>query len=380
MKQTIQVGTTLLLIASAIVLFVLALQKLAALAILITIAIIITTGIDPLVHRIEAFTFRNRRLPRALATFLVLLLGILIILGILSFLITTAVSQAINFAHNEKLQNELFNWVVNLSSRHTFIPKPDVIFAKLHEQSGRIVQYLWSTTVAIFGILGSAVSVVTVFILSFFFSTYKDGITYTIMQLVPPAYQQRTREIAHHAAEKMGGWLRGQLTLALMITSFIAVGMSILGYPSYAILVGIIGGIGELIPMVGPYMAFFPAIAIVLLTGGALWQIIAVVAFFILLSQFENYVLAPKIMEKNVGLHPVSTILALLTGGSLLGLVGALLAIPLAAGLRIIMLEAVFPAIQHKSTQTIQDERPEAVDTERQISSPSRKQKRRHSK
>jgi predicted PurR-regulated permease PerM len=203
---------------------------------------------------------------------------------------------------------------------------------------------------ALFSIIGGVFSAVMVFILTFFFTTFQDGITHNLMQLVPTAYQARTREVAHHAAQKMGGWLRGQITLALIITTLITAGM-MFPAPHYAILLGIIAGVGELIPMVGPYLAFLPAILIVLLLGGHSGHIVYVAVFFILITMTENYILAPKIMQKNVGLHPVSTVLAMFTGGSLLGIVGALLAIPLTAAGRVIMLEAIFPAIHGITTE-----------------------------
>ena len=191
-----------------------------------------------------------------------------------------------------------------------------------------------------------------------FFTVYKDGISYTFAQFIPPKYQGEVLRVLHLAALKMGGWLRGQLTLAVAISSLTIIGMTFIIGP-YAALIGIVAGLGELIPMVGGYLGLIPALIILLVASPVIWpKIIVTVVFFILMMQLENYYLGPKIMQRHAELPPVTTVLALLTGGALLGIVGALLAIPLVAGGRVIMLEAVFPAIQGKSRAEIDHGRP----------------------
>lgn len=375
MTEKLKLGTLLALIILGLVLFVLALARLFGLVVLILIAIVLTTGIDPLVSRLQ------RRLARPLATFLVMLLGLLIIGGAITFLVDTAVNQALNFYHNTKLQGDIYHfWAEHLSKRFPFIPRPEAVIRGMSTQSGQIGGYLWSTTQALFGVLGTLFSFITVFILTFFFTTFRQGITHNFSQLIPPPYQPRAREVSHLVALKMGGWLRGQLTLAGIITSAVGIFMALIGFPGYAILLGIMGGVGELIPLVGPYLAFLPALLVVLTLGGQTWQIVAVIVFFIILSQMENYVLAPRIMASRVGLHPISIILAVITGGSLLGILGALLAIPLTAGGRVIMLEVVFPAIQHKTPQEIASGQPDAAELEQEEakdeSSPGRSDER----
>ncbi|MHB0939982.1 MAG: AI-2E family transporter [Armatimonadota bacterium] len=357
MKQWIKTGTLIALIVIGLVLALLLANRLLPLLLLVLIAVVLTTGIDPVVGWLQRLKFRRYRMPRVLAILLVLLFGVLVILGIVAFLVFTAVSEAIYFAQNTwpALQGRLLNWAQGLADRYAFIPEMDVLYDRLRAQTGRIAGYLWSTTQAVFGVIGGILSTVTVLILTVFFSNYKDGITRTFALLIPPRYQDRALEVSHLAGRKMGGWLRGQLLLAIIVTVLIMGAMWLLGVP-YAALIGIIGGIGELVPMVGPYVAAIPAIIIVLTIGAPLWQIIAVIAFFLILSQVENYVLTPKIMQREVELPAVTTIIALLIGGSLLGLVGALLAVPIAAAGRIVFLEAIFPAIQGKPREEVEKE------------------------
>jgi predicted PurR-regulated permease PerM len=342
----VKAGTILLFIALGIALTLWLLDRLLTLALLILIAIVLTTGIDPLVEWVHT---RIPKLPRGLIILAVLLFGVLVVLGIITFIGFIAVREAIDFVQNTwpVWREDLLAWARGLADRYAFIPDPDTIYERLQGQGGRIASYAWATTSAVFGAVGAVFSAVTVLILTFFFTHFKDGITRTFARLIPPQYRERTLEVSHRAAVKMGGWLRGQLLLALIMTVIILIGMWLLGVP-YAALIAIIGGIGELVPMIGAYVAAIPAVLIVLALGAPLWQVIAVILFFLILSQVENYVFSPKIMEHEVSLSPVTTILALLIGGSLLGIVGALLAIPITAAGRVVMLEVVFPAIERR--------------------------------
>ena len=355
MRQQVQTGAVITLIVAGMVLAVLLLIKLAPIILIVLIAIVITNGIAPIVLRLQEVTAHWWRMPRAVATLLIMLAILLVFATIIASVAVTAVSEATTFTNDTwpKVQNNLLHWISGLSHRFPIIPPPDVLINRISSQSDRIVHYLWSTTLAVFGILGGLFLLITAFFMTFFFTIAREGITYTLRQFIPPQYQPRVMEVSRLASEKMGGWLRGQVTLALIIAASIMLGMAVLQVP-YAALLGLIGGMGELIPMVGPYLAFIPAILVTVSLGGPLWQIIAVPVFFFALAQIEAYVLVPTIMKRHVQLNPVTTLLALLTGGTLLGLVGALLAVPLAAAGRVILLEAVFPAIQRKSRAEIE--------------------------
>lgn len=350
MKSHIQTGVILMLILLGSILAAIMLVKLSGIVLLVLIAIVLATGIDPAVNRLQHWQLRGRHLPRGVATLLVMLCGLLVILGVVAFLVVTVTQEAIIFADKTwpQMQGHFLHWLAHLSNRYPFIPNPDAFYQRLRAQSSAGVGYLWSTTKLVFGFLGGLFSLVIIFMLTLFFTIYKHGIVQMMLQFIPPRHQVRTQEVAHLIETKMGGWLRGQLLLALLITGILSVGMLVLQVP-YAFLIAIIGGIGELIPMVGPYIAFFPALVIVLATGGSFVNVVLLVLFFVVVTQVENYLLYPKVMERNVKLSPVTTILALFIGGGLFGIVGALLAIPFAAAGRVVMLEVVFPIIQGKA-------------------------------
>jgi predicted PurR-regulated permease PerM len=150
----------------------------------------------------------------------------------------------------------------------------------------------------------------------------------------------------------MGGWLRAQLLLAFIVGASITIFLLIIGVP-YAFIIGIIGALAELVPMVGPTVAAIPAILLTLFQPT--WQLILVIIFFVMLAQAEGNYLAPKIMQSQVGLSPLVTLLALLIGGTLAGMVGALLAIPLAAATQVFVERIVLPSIE--GAESISDDR-----------------------
>jgi predicted PurR-regulated permease PerM len=135
--------------------------------------------------------------------------------------------------------------------------------------------------------------------------------------------------------------MAGQLLLGAIIGSTAALGLWILGVPYFYVL-ALIAGIGELIPIVGPLLAAIPAVVVAFSVSPA--TALGVAVFFFLQQQVENHVLVPKVMSRQVGISPVLVIMALLIGGSLLGLVGAILAVPTAAILQVLLQELLAEA------------------------------------
>ncbi len=126
----------------------------------------------------------------------------------------------------------------------------------------------------------------------------------------------------------VGGYIRGQVTLSLIIGAIVGTGMAILGLSSYAILLGVLSFVTEFIPVLGTIICGAAAVLLALTQG---WlTAILVLAYFILVHIFEGYILAPRLIGKAVGLHPVVSLLALTVGAELFGAWGAIFASPLA--------------------------------------------------
>jgi predicted PurR-regulated permease PerM len=132
---------------------------------------------------------------------------------------------------------------------------------------------------------------------------------------------------------KVSAWLGGQILLASVIATTSAIGLWALGMPFFYVL-ALICGIGEMIPVLGPVLAAIPALAVAATIS--LQKTILVLIFLIAQQQLESNFLVPRIMSRHVGVSPVTVLVALLIGASLLGIVGAILAVPTAAILQVV--------------------------------------------
>jgi predicted PurR-regulated permease PerM len=146
--------------------------------------------------------------------------------------------------------------------------------------------------------------------------------------------REKIESVARESVSKVGAWLSAQLILAAVMGVFTAAGLWLIGVP-YFYVVALIAAVGETIPIVGPIVAGITAVAIALSVSPKLALIVGV--YFLLLHQLEANILVPKIMEKRVGVSPVTVIVALLIGVELWGLIGAILAIPTAAIITVIV-------------------------------------------
>ncbi len=156
------------------------------------------------------------------------------------------------------------------------------------------------------------------------------------MRFVPDASRPRVASASREAVIKVSAWLRAQLVLAGVMGLFAAAGLWLLGVP-YFYVVALIAAVGETIPIVGPVIGGVTAVGIALTVSPKLALPVGI--YFLVLHQLEANILVPKIMERRVGVSPVAVMVALLVGGALWGLMGAILAIPTAAILSVVVEE-----------------------------------------
>ena len=146
--------------------------------------------------------------------------------------------------------------------------------------------------------------------------------------------EARVSKILKEIEEKLGNWLRGQLLLSVIIGISVYAGLFVLQIP-YALPLAILAGLLEVVPVIGPILSAIPAIILALTASPVLAA--GVTAMYFVIQQMENHVIVPQIMKKAVGLNPLIVILAISIGGRLLGIGGALLAVPIAVVVQIIV-------------------------------------------
>jgi predicted PurR-regulated permease PerM len=153
--------------------------------------------------------------------------------------------------------------------------------------------------------------------------------------LVPPGARDEVLVVAHRLNRAIGGFFRGQLVVAAIVGVLCSVGLGIIGL-RFWFLIGMIAGLFNVIPLVGPWVGGVPGVTIALTTGSPL-QALLVVAVMVGVQQIDNHFITPQVMQRTVHLHPAVVILALVAGGSLGGFYGLLLAVPVAAVLKILV-------------------------------------------
>lgn len=155
--------------------------------------------------------------------------------------------------------------------------------------------------------------------------------------IYPPEVRGERRRTLMRIAKRMSSWLSGQLLLSLIIGVCTFIGLAALRIP-YALPLAIIAAVGELVPVIGPTVGAVPALAIALLHSR--WQFWSYLAFAFLLQKVENWFIVPRVMSRKVSISPLAVFVAFMLGASLLGVIGAIMAIPVAAIIQVTFAEA----------------------------------------
>jgi predicted PurR-regulated permease PerM len=153
--------------------------------------------------------------------------------------------------------------------------------------------------------------------------------------LIPDPAEAEVMHVARRLNRAIGGFFRGQLMVAVIVGVMCSIGLAVIGL-RFWFLVGMIAGLFNIIPLVGPWIGGIPGVVIALTTG-SLGQAVGVVAVMALAQQIDNHFITPQVMQRAVRLHPAAVILALVAGGSLGGFFGLLLAVPVAATIKILL-------------------------------------------
>jgi predicted PurR-regulated permease PerM len=309
---------------------------------LVYVAALVAIGLSPLVTAIEQRedALTGHRMHRWLAVMTIYLAIVAAFVGVTMLIVPPLSAQA----------QELWERLPELTSRaQQFLIERGVITHEItvREAVERVPvgggDAVGRVFAALSGVVGGLFGLVTILILAFYFLVDADAIVATFVRLFPHRERRRVDDALRRVTTKVSAWLGGQLFLAGVIGGTAAFALWLMGVPYFYVL-ALIAAAGELVPLVGPILAAIPAIAVAASVSPAL--ALGVAVFFLAQQQFENHVLVPKVMERQVGVSAVVVIVALLLGGSLMGIVGAILAVPSAAILHVVLQEIVPEAIE----------------------------------
>ncbi|KAB3537335.1 AI-2E family transporter [Alkaliphilus pronyensis] len=192
---------------------------------------------------------------------------------------------------------------------------------------------LTSITNGLLGMFSRIVGLILIPILGFYFLKDAEDFKKALVLLIPSKSRKAVLVIMKDIDFVLGGFIRGQLIVAALVGLMTTLVLIVMGV-EFAVLVGLIAGLANIIPYFGPIIGIVPAVIFALLDNPmkAIWVIVA----FTIIQQIESAILSPKIVGKSVGIHPIWVLLALLIGGRLYGLVGLLLAVPTAGVLKVL--------------------------------------------
>ncbi len=179
-------------------------------------------------------------------------------------------------------------------------------------------------------IFGGALSFILMIVLSFYLAVQEDGVGSFLRLVSPLKHQGYVTDLWKRSQKKIGYWMQGQLLLGLIVGVITYLGLMVLGVP-HALLLAVLAGVFELIPVFGPILAAVPAVLIASELG--MTPALLVAGLYLIIQQFENHLLYPLVVRKIVGISPMVVILALVIGGKLAGFLGILLSVPISAAL-----------------------------------------------
>lgn len=187
-------------------------------------------------------------------------------------------------------------------------------------------------------VVGAVASIITTLVITFYYLLEKKLVRRVVLDQISPERRSRVDALWTDVERKVGGWLRGQLMLCAIIGFIATVSYGVIGIEFWPLL-GLWAGLTEILPIVGPWIGGIPAVVVALTMG---FDKAILVALVILgMQTLENWFLVPRVMRGAVGLTPLSVFVAILAGTQLMGVIGAILAIPVAAGLQVILTDLV---------------------------------------
>jgi predicted PurR-regulated permease PerM len=304
--------------------------------VLVFLALFIAVGLEPVV----AF-FTRHQLRRSFAVLIVVLVGV----GVVAAFVYSAISP-IQTEINQ-LSKSVPKWRTEIGSGKGTVGH---LAKELHlsyyisgSGSGSLAKGLASGALgAGEEVLSAVSSLLVVIVLTIYFLAALPAIKRFFARLVPHNRRERFGLLLDDVLAGVGGYLLGNLFTSLVAAIGTFVWATIFGIP-YAILLALVVGLFDLIPVVGSTIAGI-IVSLVALSV-SLPVAIATGAFYIAYRFIEDYLLVPRVMRQAVNVSPVVTVLAVVMGGALLGIIGALVAIPIAAGIKLVLEQSVFPRL-----------------------------------
>lgn len=251
------------------------------------------------------------RIPRIIAIILIYLLLVFIIGVFLTVIFPPLINESVRLAKKTPQYSDALFQTLDL--------KPDALTQQVSSFSSSAIGVIKSVFSDIFAIISTLV-------ITFYLLLERRNIDTSLLSFFGEVKGKLVIAKVNKIENRLGGWIRGQVLLCTIIGIMSYIGLKLLGI-EYALPLALIAAILEIVPVIGPIISAIPAVIIAYVTSPSL--AIAIIALYTLIQQLENHLIVPSVMKTAVGLKPIVTIIALMIGGKLLGIAGAILAIPI---------------------------------------------------
>ncbi len=311
------------------------------------VGILIVYLLDPLVERLARISIAGRRIPRALLIILVYVGATLVLVELLLLVIGPLVDQARALIRDgpgyvtdlRARLDELLGWWNRLEIPADVRDAIDKAIADLLANIGSLIPTILRPVFSsVVGFVGSVFGYLIIPVWTFWILKDRPLIVRGFDRALPVAWRADTWAVLGIVRRVFGSWIRGQLFLGLVVGVGTFIGLLVLGafvdpvFSRYAVLLAVIAGVMELLPVIGPIISAVPAVLLGATAG--LQGVVAALLLYFAVQQVENTILVPKIQGDATKLHPAVVIFSLILGGAIAGLLGAILALPIAATLR----------------------------------------------
>ncbi len=338
-----------LVVAALIVIATLGLAVLLSrvfdLLLILLVAIVFAEGMRPIVNRLA-----ERRLPRPLAIATVYVGFIAVLAALVTLLVQPIVDEATTLAHNfpsyqASIESTVASWQHALNLGGSGSPNIGNTLAGGLDTAKNVLLTIGGY------IVGVIVNLVLVLVIGFLWLVTSDRLKRFVVDLLPPRHQALAGDVFREMGQRMGGFLRATAINMVVVGVLTGVACTALGLPS-PVLLGIFAGLTAAIPLVGPFLGMVPPVLLALTLGPGRTVLVLVVLLIVQLAD-ANFVV-PQVMNRVVSLPALAVVVSLLIGGALEGLLGALLAVPVASALQVVLLRVIVPYVH--TTQGRHDE------------------------
>lgn len=332
-RISLSVGTALLLLLAVPLLLLL--WQLRSLLLLVMISVVLASSIAPLVDWAERY-----RIPRWLAVVLIYLglLATIIGAGVLAGPTIFEQIQRLIRQVPESLKNVYDlaeTWALSFNETRPELAS-DLLNQVLDIQgltrwairsSQQLLVRSYSVTT---GIVGGVFSLILAVFLSGYMLADSRTLIHNLLRLLPQPWDDRLAAQVTPVSNRIGSYIRGRLLVSSILAVVITISLSVLGLSEFALGLGAISGVTNLIPFLGPVLGAIPALVVAISKGG--WLVLWVLILYVIIQNIETYVLDPLLVGSSVGVHPLYQLLAVLGGTQVLGIIGALIVPPWIAG------------------------------------------------